>query len=96
MLWNALCNRKFHGLKFRRQVPAGRFIVDFFCAHPPLIIELDGPIHDFKIQEDMERTKAMSHDYHIPILRLKNDEILKNLPDALRRIEQLLFPRLNP
>jgi len=96
ILWNVARNRKFHGLKFRRQVPVGRFIVDFLCAHPALIIELDGPIHDFRMREDAERTEAIIGDHNIPVLRLKNEEILEHLPQALKRMEQLLLPRLIP
>lgn len=93
-LWEALRNRKFLGLKFRRQVPVGKFIVDFLCTHPKLIIELDGPIHDFKIQEDAWRSESIREDMNIPILRLKNEEVLKNLPKTLKTIEQFLLPRL--
>jgi len=92
LLWENLRNRKFHNLKFRRQVPVGRFIADFICVNPSLIIEIDGPVHDFKIQEDIERTDAITHDYNIPILRFKNEEILGNLPEVLKRIEQRLIP----
>lgn len=92
VLWNAVRNRQLHGLKFRRQVPVGRFIVDFLCTHPRLIIELDGPIHDYKMVEDAERTEAMIEDHNIPVLRLKNEEILGDLPQALRKIEKMLFP----
>ena len=91
MLWDAVRNKKFHGLKFRRQVPLGRFIVDFLCTEPPLIIELDGPIHDFRMQEDAERTKLIVEDHHMPILRFKNEQILENLPEVLRKIEEELF-----
>ncbi len=96
VLWEALRNRKLLGLKFRRQTPVGRFIVDFLCKNPPLIIELDGPIHEFRIQEDAERTTAIIDDHHIPILRLKNEEILENLPNALLKIEQVLLSHLTP
>ena len=30
-LWKYLKNRNFMGLKFRRQVPFGRYIIDFYC-----------------------------------------------------------------
>ncbi len=96
ILWNVLRNRRFHDLKFRRQVPVGRFIVDFLCANPPLIIELDGAIHNFRIQEDAERTDAIMDDYHVPILRFKNEEIIGNMPKVLQRIEEFLVPHLIP
>lgn len=32
ILWQALRDRKLAGLKFRRQHPFGRFVIDFYCA----------------------------------------------------------------
>jgi very-short-patch-repair endonuclease len=96
ILWNVVRNRKFHGLKFRRQVPVGRFIVDFLCTHPALIIELDGPIHDFTINEDAERTEAITDDHNIPVLRVKNEEVLGHLPQVLKKMEQLLLSASSP
>jgi very-short-patch-repair endonuclease len=37
-LWEALRGRKIAGLKFRRQAPVGRFIVDFLCFEVGLVI----------------------------------------------------------
>jgi len=47
-LWWQLRDRKLGGLKFRRQVPIGDRIVDFFCAEAHLAIELDGSGHTTK------------------------------------------------
>lgn len=45
ILWYALRDRRFMGLKLRRQVPIGPFIVDFHCADHRLVIEADGSGH---------------------------------------------------
>ena len=45
-LWALLRNRRLEGLKFRRQVPIGRYVVDFLCLRHRLIVEADGPMHD--------------------------------------------------
>ncbi len=44
-LWNALRDRRFENFKFRRQVPIGKYIVDFVCQDRKLIVELDGCQH---------------------------------------------------
>ncbi|MGQ0660833.1 endonuclease domain-containing protein [Sphingosinicella sp.] len=44
-LWQLLRQRP-GGLKFRRQHPAGRYILDFYCASARLAIEIDGVAHD--------------------------------------------------
>ena len=45
VLWNALRNNHFSGIKFRRQHPVKWFIVDFYCHEAKLVIEVDGGIH---------------------------------------------------
>ena len=44
MLWQVLRTRP-AGLKFRRQHPIGRCIVDFYCPTARLVIEVDGASH---------------------------------------------------
>ena len=45
MLWSELRNRP-GGFKFRRQHPAGEYVLDFYCAKVKLAIEIDGRAHD--------------------------------------------------
>ena len=44
ILWQAL-RRGALGVRFRRQVILGPFIVDFFAPSPGLVVEVDGSIH---------------------------------------------------
>ncbi len=46
LLWKLLRNRRLEHLKFRRQVPLGRYVADFLCPRHRLIVEADGPFHD--------------------------------------------------
>ncbi|USN59528.1 MAG: DUF559 domain-containing protein [Candidatus Peribacteria bacterium] len=41
MLWEVLRNRKYEGIKFRRQHAFGRYIADFYSDELKLVIELD-------------------------------------------------------
>ena len=43
--WWLLRNRRLTGLKFRRQHPIGRYVVDFYCVKSRLAVELDGSVH---------------------------------------------------
>jgi very-short-patch-repair endonuclease len=45
-LWMLLRDRRLDGLKFRRQVPIGRYIVDFVAFAERIVVEADGPMHD--------------------------------------------------
>lgn len=40
------CNRRFAGLKFRRQYPIDKYILDFYCHEQKAAIELDGGQHN--------------------------------------------------
>lgn len=44
-LWQKLRAKRCHGLKFRRQVNIGPYVVDFLCIEKMLIIEIDGTTH---------------------------------------------------
>ena len=46
LLWGLLRGHKLEGMKFRRQVPMGRYVADFVCEAHRLIVEADGPFHD--------------------------------------------------
>jgi len=45
------------GLKFRRQHPINKYIVDFYCHKKKLIIELDGGIHEEGTQEEYDKER---------------------------------------
>ncbi len=45
VLWVQLRKRP-GGFKFRRQHPAGHYVLDFYCASARLAIEVDGSTHD--------------------------------------------------
>ena len=45
-LWAVLRDRRLEGLKFRRQFPAGPYVLDFVCLRHRLVVEADGPFHD--------------------------------------------------
>ncbi len=45
VLWELIRARRLMGLKFRRQHPVGRFVLDFYSEALKVAIEIDGPIH---------------------------------------------------
>jgi very-short-patch-repair endonuclease len=66
------------GLKFRRQQPIGPYIADFYCAQHRLVIELDGGVHRWQIDQDTERTtKLEAHGYRV--LQVWNEEVETDL-----------------
>lgn len=72
-LWNWLRNRTFGGFKFRRQVPAGRYVLDFYCPALKLAIEVDGQHHEtpWTAEYDDERTRYLQSQ-GIDVVRITN------------------------
>ena len=58
-LW--YCFLKTYSVRFQRQKPIDRYIVDFYCAKAKLIIELDGSGHyeTESIENDRKRTEKL-------------------------------------
>ena len=81
-LWRMLRDRRFEGVKFRRQHPIGPFIVDFYCHETGLIIELDGMSHDGRAREDERRTAYLQRQ-SLRVRRILNDEVLNDLEAVL-------------
>ena len=92
-LWEALRGKRLNGLKFRRQHPYEKTILDFFCVEHQLVVELDGSVHDEPDQfaSDEQRTNFLN-ERGLKVVRFKNDEIMKNLPSVLRRIIETTKP----
>ncbi|HNW90143.1 MAG TPA: endonuclease domain-containing protein [Bacteroidales bacterium] len=91
ILWEKLRNNKFLGLKFRRQHPISRFIVDFYCHKYKLVIELDGKIH-LKTEvglNDKKREEELK-EYGLNILKFRNEDILENLNVTLITIKDFI------
>ena len=87
LLWAELRNRKLNGLKFRRQHPLDKFIVDFYCNEKKLVVELDGNVHDEKINKEYDEARtAMLAGLNIIVLRFKNEEVINNMKGVLKKI----------
>ena len=87
LLWTELRNRKLNGLKFRRQHALDKFIVDFYCNERKLVVELDGGVHDEKINKEYDEARtAMLGGLGIYTLRFRNDEVINNIESVLQKI----------
>ncbi|OQW58330.1 MAG: hypothetical protein A4S17_11770 [Proteobacteria bacterium HN_bin10] len=75
-LWSLLRDRRLSRRKFRRQYPAGQWVVDFACPAIRLAIEVDGPSHDSPDQQAWDELKEeflRANGWRI--LRIKNADI---------------------
>jgi 2-isopropylmalate synthase len=83
-LWRLLRDRRLNGLKFRRQVPLGRYIVDFLCVEARLIVEADGSQHAESPRDKARDAYLESHGWKV--LGFWNNEVLQNREIVLETI----------
>ena len=61
------------GYKFRRQVPIGRYILDFYCVELKLAVELDGTHHGTIDMSDYDSDRTIFLRRHgIEVVRIPN------------------------
>ena len=89
--WVLLRDRRMHGLKFRRQVPIGNYIADFYCDELRLILELDGGVHDDPDQALIDEIRNIHlHELGYRVLRVPNGMVIKAPDQFAAEIKRLL------
>jgi len=86
-LWSRLRNRQLNGLKFRRQHPIDRFIIDFYCDEAKLCIEIDGDSHAEQIEYDQARTTYLN-ELGYAVIRFANREVFNQCEEVLQQIAE--------
>lgn len=94
-LWYHLRAHRFQGLKFKRQKPIGRYIVDFICLERKLIIEIDGGQHSEQMEYDQHRDMWLREQGYT-VLRFWNNEVMQQLEGVLEQIRITLSPDPSP
>ncbi|WP_097092350.1 endonuclease domain-containing protein [Novosphingobium sp. Chol11] len=86
LLWQELRKRP-EGLRFRRQHPAGPYVVDFFCPARKLAIEVDGKAHGYGARPVRDRVRD---DWllgeGIKVIRIPAREVLRDVEAVIRHI----------
>ena len=85
LFWQLVRNRRFLGLKFRRQHQFGDYILDFYCHDQRLAIEFDGGVHKTRKKMDSKRDAYLASQ-NIRVVRVPNQEILANTNHTLEKI----------
>jgi very-short-patch-repair endonuclease len=95
IVWELIRNRKFMGLKFRRQHVIEGFVLDFYCHEAKLGIEIDGGIHFRRKDYDKLRQEVIESE-DIKIIRVTNKEIADNKSSILGKIKETIVDRPVP
>lgn len=87
VLWKRVRRKKFYGLKFRRQVPIGPYIVDFLCVEKKLIIEIDGDSHyEPGAQERDGKREAYLRAQGFNVLRVGNRQTAEDIDATMTKM----------
>lgn len=87
VLW-AMLRRKQHGLRFRRQHAMGPYILDFYCAEAKLCAEVDGPVHEERVEHDARRT-AWLNDQGVRVVRFTVADVTERPAWVVAEIERV-------
>ena len=86
ILWNALRDRRFRGIKFRRQHVLHPFIVDFYAPSLKLVVEVDGGYHAGRVAEDAARDAELARLHGVRVIRFEASRVERSLAGALAEL----------
>ena len=93
LLWRELRKRP-GGFKFRRQHPAGDYVLDFYCAAVRLAIEVDGFAHDTgRVAMADKRRSEWLRSQHVATTRIPAKAILDDLNAVVERLAEICEQR---
>jgi very-short-patch-repair endonuclease len=84
ILWRELRRRR-TGLRFRRQHPAGPYVLDFYCDQLKMCVEVDGHSHDFTTGRDDARDRWLAA-RGVRTIRIRARDVLENLEGVIQHI----------
>ena len=90
-LWSKIRRKQFLGLRFRRQVPFGPYVLDFLCIEKKLVIEIDGDSHYEQVVQDKDRERDVYLKQRgLTVLHFGHTQTLQNIIEILERIRIVL------
>ncbi len=89
LLWQQLRGRKL-GVRFRRQHPFGRYVVDFYAACAKLVVEVDGGVHEAQREYDARRQSEIERVYGVRFVRVSAELVERDARAAAELVRRAL------
>ena len=86
IMWRLVRDRRLAGVKFRRQVPVGPFVVDFASIEHRLVVESDGGQHAESAADAKRDASLNANGWRV--LRFWNNDVTQNRNGVLQTIER--------
>src|SRR6516225_5994136 len=100
LMWSWLRDRRFSCYKFRREFPFGPYILNFFCAEAGLNIEVDGFLHEYPHQQNLDDERdAWLSVRGVTVLRFWNSHLRREkqwIRDTIWKALQQRAPHPHP
>ena len=90
ILWNALRDRRFRDVKFRRQHVLHPYIVDFYAPVLKLVVEVDGGYHLDRVAVDAARDAELAAYYGVRVVRVAATLVERAVASALRLLREYM------
>jgi len=86
-LWREIKGKKM-GVRFSRQIPIDRYILDFYCKDLQLAIEVDGSIHfeEGHEEKDNQRQTRLAS-LGVTVIRFSDTDVKNNLSYILAELK---------
>jgi crossover junction endodeoxyribonuclease RuvC/BirA family biotin operon repressor/biotin-[acetyl-CoA-carboxylase] ligase len=88
LLWSRLRSQKL-GVRFIRQAPVGRFVVDFLAPAASLAVEIDGGYHSRRAAADASRQRKLVR-LGFRVLRIEASLVEGDIERAVELVRQAL------
>ena len=89
-LRSRLRNKELECARFRRRVPIGKYVVDFYSHAARLITEIAGGPHSDRQAQDAARAQDIERP-RFPVVRFWINDITENIDGVLERIRAYLI-----
>ncbi len=94
-LWREIKNKKL-GVRFSRQIPIDKYIVDFYCKDLKLAIEVDGSVHFAAGQPEKDRRRQERlESLGVRLVRFSDLDVKNNLVIVLKELKREI-DNINP
>jgi len=95
LVWEKVRKKQILGLRFRRQHPIDKYIVDFYCHPARLVVEIDGDIHLKPENKELDKIRNKDlENLDLMVIRFTNKQVFENLDEVVNAITSTIVKKV--